>query len=41
MWKFVTEKKMKLKKLAIRKKSVSPNMDTLDDYHDDEVCSNG
>ncbi|CRK90295.1 CLUMA_CG004023, isoform A [Clunio marinus] len=31
---------MKLKKVSIRKKSVSPNLDTLDDFHDDEVCSN-
>lgn len=33
--------KMKLKKLSARKKSISPNMDTLEDFNDDEVCSNG
>lgn len=33
---------MKLKKLvANRKKSVSPIMNTLDDFHDEEICSNG
>lgn len=33
--------KMKLKKLAVRKKSISPNLDTLDDFNDDEICSHG
>lgn len=32
---------MKLKKQSLRKKSVSPKSDTLDDFHDDEFGSNG
>lgn len=32
---------MKLKKLSVRKKSVSPNLDSIDDFNDDEICSNG
>lgn len=32
---------MKLKKLNVRKKSVSPSMDTLEDFNDDDICSNG
>jgi hypothetical protein len=33
---------MKLKKQIVRKKSESPhNSDTLDDFHDDEICSHG
>lgn len=31
---------MKLKKLNVRKKSVS-TLDTLDDFQDDEICSIG
>lgn len=32
---------MKLKKQNSRKKAVSPNSDTLEDFHDDEICSVG
>lgn len=43
-WRVECEKicwKMKLKKLSVRKKSVSPELDTLDDFNDDDLCSNG
>jgi hypothetical protein len=32
---------MKLKKVTARKKSISPNLDAIDDFNDDEICSNG
>lgn len=32
---------MKLKKLSVRKKSMSPALDTLEDFNDDDLCSNG